>query len=121
MELLDNKITSLGCEFIARALHPKANTAVSILKLDHNDIGPIGVQKLAEGLAINKSLISLSLTYCNIDYQGARALFEILIYSQSKLEELNLSGNHLRNEGAIIVLRGVSIAKSLKKIYLSDN
>ena len=121
LELLDNKITPLGCEFIARTMHPKSNTAVSVLKLDHNDIGSDGIQNLAYGLAINKTLVTLSMTYCNIDYRGGRALFEILIYSQSKLEELNLSGNHLRNEGVIIVLRGVSIAKSLKKIYLADN
>ncbi len=76
---------------------------------------------LAQGLSLNKSVITLSLTYCNIDMHGARALFEILIYSQSRIEELNLAGNHLRNEGAIVVLRGVSIAKSLKKLYLSDN
>ena len=92
-----------------------------MLKLDHNEIGSDGVSRLAEGLSINKTLISLSLTYCNIDAEGARALFEILIFSQSKIEELNLAGNHLRNEGAITVLRGVSIAKSLKKIYLADN
>uniref|UniRef100_A0A7S3MVC8 Uncharacterized protein n=1 Tax=Strombidium inclinatum TaxID=197538 RepID=A0A7S3MVC8_9SPIT len=34
---------------------------------------------------------------------------------------MNLGGNHLRNEGTIEVLRGTSIAKSLKKIFLSDN
>jgi hypothetical protein len=50
------------------------------VKLDHNDIGAAGVRALAEGLAVNKSLLSLSLTYCNIDQEGARPLFEILIY-----------------------------------------
>ena len=37
------------------------------------------------------------------------------------LEELNLGGNHLRNEGTMEVLKGVSVAKNLKKIFLSDN
>jgi len=37
------------------------------------------------------------------------------------LEELNLSGNHLRNEGTIIIMKGVSVAKNLSKIFLSDN
>ncbi len=32
-----------------------------------------------------------------------------------------LTGNHLRNEGVVVVLRGLSIAKSMKKIYLADN
>jgi hypothetical protein len=68
LELLDNKITPLGCEFVSRVVHPKANTAISVLKMDHNNIGADGVARLAEGLAINKTIVSLSLTYCNIDY-----------------------------------------------------
>lgn len=63
----------------------------------------------------------LSLTYCGIDAQGADALFEIMIYSRSALEEVNLSGNLLMNEGIIKLLRGVAIAKSLKKILVADN
>ena len=98
-----------------------SNTAISVLKLDHNDIGSQGMKMLAEGLSINKTLVTISLTYCNIDQNGARALFDILIYTQSKVEELILTGNHLRNEGIIVLLRGLSIAKSMKKIYLADN
>ena len=121
LELLDNKITPLGCEFIARALHPAKKPTIEILKLDHNEFGHQGVNNLAAGLAINPTLRMLSLTYCGIDQRGARALFEILIYSRSKLEDVNLAGNMLRNEGVIKVLNGVSIAKSLKKISLADN
>ena len=36
LELLDNRITHLGCEFISRALHPKMNPTIQVLKLDHN-------------------------------------------------------------------------------------
>jgi hypothetical protein len=79
------------------------------------------MKRLASGLSLNKTLTSVSLTYCNIDADGARALFEVLIFTKSTLEELNLTGNHLRNEGITVVLRGLSIAKSLKKIYLTDN
>lgn len=121
LELLDNKITPLGCEFIARALHPKMTPTIEILKLDHNEFGSQGVINLATGLAINPYLRMLSLTYCGIDERAARSLFEILIYTRSKLEEVNLNGNMLRNEGIIEVLKGVSIAKSLKKISVADN
>jgi len=88
VELLDNKMTALGCEFVGKLMHPRTNSNIQVLKLDHNDIGGPGVMALAEGIAINKSLVSLSLTYCNIDYTGARAIFEILIYSQSKGSDL---------------------------------
>ena len=76
---------------------------------------------LAEGLKLNVYLEMFSVAYCGIDHEGARSLFEILIYQKSKLEELILTGNQLRNEGVQMVLNGVSIAKELKKIYLADN
>ena len=84
LDLLDNKLTSLGCEFISTLVHPKSNTSLEILKLDHNDFGSKGMQMLSEGLAINKTIKNLSLSYCNIDSAGARALFEVVIFSQSK-------------------------------------
>jgi hypothetical protein len=121
LELLDNKMTPLGCEFVSRVIHPKANTGILILKLDHNGFGSEGMKRLSEGLAINTSIEHLSLTYCDIDQAGARAIFEILIFTKSHLKELNLSGNHLRNDGVIQVCRGLSIAKTLVKIYLADN
>ena len=63
----------------------------------------------------------LSLCYCDIDEKGARSLFEILIFQKGKLEEMMLTGNKLGNDGTITILKGVSIAKELKKIYLADN
>jgi hypothetical protein len=44
LELLDNKVTPLGCEFIGRTLTP-GNTCppIQILKLDHNDFGSAGL------------------------------------------------------------------------------
>lgn len=51
------------------------------LKLDHNRFGTAGLKYLAEGLAQNKVIEHLSLTYCDIDESGARYLFEILIYT----------------------------------------
>jgi len=44
---------------------------------------------------MNPTINLLSLTYCNINYEGARPIFEILIYTKSNLKELNLTGNHL--------------------------
>jgi len=121
LELLDNKITSLGCEFISRSLHPLMKPTIQILKLDHNEFGSKGVIELSKSLAINPVLRILSLTYCGIDVKASQALFEILIYTRSALEEVNLSGNMLGGVGVCKVLMGASVAKSLKKILLADN
>ena len=64
---------------------------------------------------------NLSMQYCNIDKDGARPLFEILIYKESGLE-LYLGGNLLRDDGIIMVLKGASIAqKNLKLLSIPDN
>jgi len=63
----------------------------------------------------------LSLQYCGITEEAAQAIFEILIYTRSALEDLNLNGNNLGNEGVKTVLTGTSIAKSLKKLHIADN
>lgn len=76
---------------------------------------------LSQSLAINPFLKILSLTYCGIEEAASQALFEILIFTRSALEEVNLSGNLLRQNGVRHVLLGTSIAKNLKKIYLADN
>ena len=94
---------------------------LAVLKLDHNPFGSDGVIALTEGLKANENIKILSLAYCEIDSRGGRPLLEILIFQKSKLEELILTGNKLRNEGSIQVLKGVSVAKELKKIYLADN
>ena len=50
VELLDNGVTSLGCEFIAKAILPSTASNVLYLKLDHNNFGSEGVKALAKGL-----------------------------------------------------------------------
>ena len=91
------------------------------VKIDHNPIGSEGMKHLSEGLKMNKDIRNLSLTYCNIDETGARYIFELLLFQGSTLEEIDLGGNHLRNDGTIMVLRGAAVAKSLKKLGLQDN
>ena len=59
---------------------PEMKCNLKVLKLDHNNFGSDGLKYIAEGMAANKNIQSLSLTYCGICEKGARALFELLIY-----------------------------------------
>jgi len=56
LELLDNGITKLGCEFLSRCLAPSMKSQLVNLKLDHNNFGSEGVQALADGLCQNKTI-----------------------------------------------------------------
>ena len=118
---MNNEITPLGCQFLGRLLAPEAKANLLMVKLDHNNFGSEGLNYLAEGLSMNKTVTQLSLKYNKIDASGADALFQILIYTQSALELLELDGNYLRNEGVIKLMKGLSIAKNLKQIVLADN
>lgn len=109
---------SLGCEFLGQAL---AGGSLTILKLDHNPFGSEGLANLALGLSKNSVLNHLSLSYCNIDENGAKYLQQILAFIKTDLKELNLQGNQLKNKGTYELFRGLEINTTLESINLADN
>lgn len=114
-------INSIGCEFLGRILHPALETSLIKLKLDHNRFGTAGLEKLAEGLARNNMLESLSLCYCDIDSDGSKFIQQILAYFESKLIKIKLQGNLLKNKGVFQIFRALEINDMLEKINLADN
>lgn len=71
LDLLDNGVTMLGCEFIAKML---PMTALKQLKLDDNLMGTTGLRELSLALRQDSHLDKLSLKYCGIDNNGAKYL-----------------------------------------------
>ena len=120
LELLDCQISPLGCEFLNQAFRHRVGGNLQMIKLDHNPIGSEGMNILAQGLGSNPEVILLSLTYCEIGPEGGDALFEVIIYQNSKLAELSLTGNPLTNDGIVPIFRGLAAAKSLTQVYLND-
>lgn len=70
---------------------------------------------------MNKELQVLSVTYCNIDAGAADSIFKMALYQYSALEDLNLSGNKLKNEGVTRIFQGYTCGKKLKKLAICDN
>jgi len=56
LELMSNEITPLGCQFLGRLLAPEAKANLLMVKLDHNNFGSEGLNYLAEGLSMNKTI-----------------------------------------------------------------
>ena len=48
---------------------------------------------------MSPSLTHLSLSYCDLDKESGRPLQLLLAFIDSKVEQLNLQGNNLENEG----------------------
>eukprot|EP00828_Plagiopyla_frontata_P044629 TRINITY_DN7344_c0_g1_i1.p1 TRINITY_DN7344_c0_g1~~TRINITY_DN7344_c0_g1_i1.p1 ORF type:complete len:230 (-),score=47.93 TRINITY_DN7344_c0_g1_i1:114-803(-) len=121
LDLLDNDITPLGCEFLGKILSVSSQLPLIELRLDHNVFGTEGLQNLAFGLRMNPTLEKLSLKYCGIDENGAVYLQQILAYINSKLLKLKLQGNVLKNKGIYDLFSGLEVNDSLQRINISDN
>jgi hypothetical protein len=121
LELKGCGITGLGCVFLANTLGYKVRSSIAILKLDHNDIGSAGCNKISESLAMNVTITELSLTYCNLEAEAADGLFEALIFMGTSIRELDLTGNHLRNPGIVQLMKAFLINRTVKKLTLADN
>jgi len=121
IEIMDNGITSLGCEFLARVLKKETESPITTLKLDHNPLGSEGVINLCKGLDMNPILKVLSLNYCEIGKEAAKSISNVIIYIKSEMKEISLKGNNLENEGVGEILKAVQISKNLLKIDLADN
>ncbi len=71
LDLMENNITELGCEFLAKVMI-NPNNKVTKLRLDNNKIGLKGIAVLAEGLRQNDTIQKLSICYCNIPTAGSK-------------------------------------------------
>jgi hypothetical protein len=121
LQFIDNGVTALGCEFLARTLGPNGNPTIDLLRLDFNQFGTPGIEKLSMGLSQNATLRYLSLQYCNIGEDGGRYIAHILMFYRNALESLFLRGNYLGNAGVVDLLVGARRTKVLKEIDLYDN
>jgi hypothetical protein len=63
----------------------------------------------------------LTLNYCDINYEGAFYLQEILSFHDSKIEVLSLIGNQLRNEGVYQLFRALEANEALSELYIGNN
>lgn len=76
------------------------------INLDYNEFGDKGCLELCRGLVNNVSLLSLSLSYCNLTSKSGQVLGDIL--STTAIKDLYLNGNELRCQGVIDLLKTIS-------------
>lgn len=105
---MENKISSLGCEFLSKILL-KPYCKIKHLKLDNNNIGNKGIENLSIGLRANNCLTKLSLKYCGIDNEGVQYVQAIIANINTKIRSLKLQGNHIGNQGVYNLLRAIEL------------
>lgn len=121
LEAIDCGITHEGCEALGKYLRKRAVARLRILRLDHNDIGVVGVQHLMDALYFNSTLTELSLSYCNIGAAAAPYMSATLQAKDVNIATLNLKHNSLQHKGFIDLADGIAGSKTLTNLDLSEN
>ena len=118
LNLERNNIRTPGAESLATAL--KTNTTLTNLYLTFNIIGSAGAESLATALKTNKTLRNLSLYDNNIGPAGAESLATAL-KTNTTLTILDLSVNNIGPAGAESLATALKTNTTLTNLYLCCN
>ncbi|XP_078379074.1 uncharacterized protein LOC144662188 [Oculina patagonica] len=100
LELMECSIDSYGVDRLARSICMSNLTA---LLLDYNKFGDSGCSGLCRGLYGNRTLLRLSLSYCNLGPPSGEILGKTI--SNTALRDIYLDGNFLECEGVIELIK----------------
>lgn len=100
LELMECSIDSYGVDRLARSICMSNLTA---LLLDYNKFGDPGCDGLCRGLYSNRTLLRLSLCYCNLGPSSGEVLGKTVSYTA--IRDLYLDGNALECEGVIELIK----------------
>ena len=118
LNLQRNNICTAGAESLATAL--KTNTTLTNLDLYSNNLGPAGAESLATALKTNTTLTNLDLSVNNIGPAGAESLATAL-KTNTTLTNLDLYSNNLGPAGAESLATALKTNTTLTNLDLQDN
>ena len=116
LNLHDNSLSHVGAKALAEML--KDNCFISKLDVSENRLGIKGLESIGEMLSENIALQSLGLENCGLH---ERDIHKLLTPCRIQLRVLNLKGNELGDEGAMIVGSFISRNSLLEDLDLSWN
>ena len=117
LNLCDNGISHMGANALADML--KDNCFISQLDVSENRLGTKGVECLGEMLNENVCLQNLGLANCGLHERDMPML--LLKANRIHLNILNLEGNELGDEGAVMLGSFLSTNSSLEVLNLAWN
>ena len=118
LDLQGNNIGPAGAESLATAL--KTNTTLTNLDLSDNNLGPVGAESLATALKTNTTLTNLNLFYNDLGPAGAESLATAL-KTNTTLTNLNMSVHNLGLAGAESLATVLKTNTTLTNLDLSGN
>ncbi|CAF1604187.1 unnamed protein product [Didymodactylos carnosus] len=120
LNLCCNRIDHEGCQYLVKML--ARNETLTYFDIGGNAIKDRGVQEICNSLLNNQTLTELHMWHCQITDSNA---IGDLLKSNLTLVELDLEGNHITDNGGMIIadiLLSTTIkSKTLKLLNLSHN
>ncbi|KAI0221404.1 hypothetical protein LSAT2_027261 [Lamellibrachia satsuma] len=94
-------------------------SSLTNLTLDHNEFGDEGCQKLCNGLQGNQTLLSLSMTYCDLGVDSGTFLGKLIV--KTAIRDLYLDGNSLQSEGTMELVQALADRAELENIEREES
>lgn len=118
MDQIDKLINNLNWyDFLRLCKEPEDNT-IKFLNLSNQKLENKDIESLKNILKINKTLEALSLSFCYFPKIG---IILDAININTKLETLNLYGNHINDDEIKFLMDALKINKSIKILCLGYN
>ena len=111
----NNNITNEAADDIAAAL--SCNTQLQELNINKNQLDII---KIAKGLENISTFRKLYISDSNITDEAANDIAAV-IYSNTQLQEFDVSRNYLQSTGAIKIAKALQNISTLTKLYINNN
>eukprot|EP01035_Chromulina_nebulosa_P024512 gene24512-31919_t len=122
LELLDCNVGAKGANALGSSLSHGHNLSLLTLKLDYNaTLGDEGVVNLCKGLRTNMTLKQLHLQFCGLTSASGVPLSDLLAFSKSSLEWLNVSGNKIGGLGLRDLCKGLMVNTKCVTLGMADN
>ena len=105
-------ISDIGVQSLAEAIAANGSIRLEELDISYNNIGDMGLARIATALQINTTIKYFSMSHCGISDKGAESLARVLAVNRS-LTCLNLSWTKNSDTGTAHIATAVHVNNSL--------
>lgn len=116
LNLCQNRMTAKGAVAIAGAL--KDNKALKKVDVAQDNLGDMGGVAFAELLRENNNIVDFRIAHCEIGTESVRAFGKALQCEGNKIQNFELSAQHLDDESAHAIALGLRANTTLRSLAL---